>query len=122
MLAIFCFTLFFTFNHAAKLKRSNFLIYFFLSLTALALDVIYFSQAAFFLNNFPNPFIVHYWSRFFVQSMKVLLIVSGLVLLFNCSQTKFVAIILVLSVFFYAIFRLTDFSSDNFDFSSSKTG
>ena len=41
---------------------------------------------------------------------------------FNCSQTKFVAIILVLSVFFYAIFRLTDFSSDAFDFSSSKTG
>ena len=42
--------------------------------------------------------------------------------IFNCSQTKFVAIILVLSVFFYAIFRLTDFSSDAFDFSSSKTG
>ena len=41
---------------------------------------------------------------------------------FNCSQTKFVAIILVLLVFFYAIFRLTDFSSDAFDFSSSKTG
>ena len=41
---------------------------------------------------------------------------------FNCSQTKFVAIILVLSVFFYAIFRLNDFSSDAFDFSSSKTG
>ena len=40
----------------------------------------------------------------------------------NCSQTKFVAIILVLSVFFYAIFRLTDFSSEAFDFSSSKTG
>ena len=40
----------------------------------------------------------------------------------NCSQTKFVAIILVLSVFFYAIFRLTNFSSDAFDFSSSKTG
>ena len=40
----------------------------------------------------------------------------------NCSQTKFVAIILVLLVFFYAIFRLTDFSSDAFDFSSSKTG
>ena len=40
----------------------------------------------------------------------------------NCSQTKFVAIILVLSVFFYAILRLTDFSSDAFDFSSSKTG
>ena len=35
---------------------------------------------------------------------------------------KFVAIILVLSVFFNAIFRLTDFSSDSFDFSSSKTG
>ena len=40
----------------------------------------------------------------------------------NCSQTKFVAIILVLSVFFYAIFCLTNFSSDAFDFSSSKTG
>ena len=38
-------------------------------------------------------------------------------------KTKFVAIILVLSVFFFnAIFRLTDFSSDAFDFSSSKTG
>ena len=43
-------------------------------------------------------------------------------MIFNCSQTKFVAIILVLSVFFYAIFCLTDFSSDAFDFSSSKTG
>ena len=32
----------------------------------------------------------------------------------NCSQTNFVAIILVLSVFFYAIFRLTDFLSDTF--------
>ena len=40
----------------------------------------------------------------------------------NFSQTKFVAIILVLSVFLYAIFRLTDFSSDAFDFSLSKTG
>ena len=39
----------------------------------------------------------------------------------DCSQTKFVAIILVLLVFF-AIFRLTNFSSDAFDFSSSKTG
>ena len=49
--------------------------------------------------------------------------VFGIVLLLiNCSQTKFVAIILVLSVFFYAIFRLTNFSSDAFDFSSSKTG
>ena len=36
--------------------------------------------------------------------------------IFNCSQTKFVAIILVLPVFFNAIFRLTDFSSDAFDF------
>ena len=44
------------------------------------------------------------------------------IVFFNCSQTKFVAIILVLSVFFYAIFRLTNFSSDAFDFSSSKTG
>ena len=42
--------------------------------------------------------------------------------LINCSQTKFVAIILVLLVFFYAIFRLTDFVSDAFDFLSSKTG
>ena len=42
--------------------------------------------------------------------------------MFNCSQTKFVAIILVMSVFFNAIFRLPDFSSDAFDFSSSKTG
>ena len=40
----------------------------------------------------------------------------------NCSQTKFVTIILVLLVFFNAIFRLTDFSSDPFDFLSSKTG
>ena len=39
---------------------------------------------------------------------------------FNCSQTKFVAII-VLSIF-YAIYRLTDFSSDAFNFLSSKTG
>ena len=38
----------------------------------------------------------------------------------NYSQTKFVAIILVLLVF-NAIFRLTDFSSDPFDFSSLKT-
>ena len=36
--------------------------------------------------------------------------------------TLLIAIILVLSVFFNAIFRLTDFSSDAFDFSSSKTG
>ena len=42
--------------------------------------------------------------------------------MFNCSQTKFVEIILVLSVFFKAIFRLTNFSSDDFDFSSPKTG
>ena len=42
--------------------------------------------------------------------------------MFNCFQTKFVAIILDLSVFFSAIFRLTDFSSDAFDFSFSKTG
>ena len=47
---------------------------------------------------------------------------SSAYVMFNCSQTKFVAIILVLSVFFYAIFRLTNFSSDAFDFSSSKTG
>ena len=42
-------------------------------------------------------------------------------ILFNCSQAKFMAIILVLLVFF-AIFRLTDFLSDSFDFLSSKTG
>ena len=41
--------------------------------------------------------------------------------LINSSQTKFVAIILVLWSF-YAIFRLTDFLSDPFDFSFSKTG
>ena len=41
---------------------------------------------------------------------------------FNCSQTKFKAIILVLSVFLNAIFLLTNFSSDAFDFPSSKTG
>ena len=35
---------------------------------------------------------------------------------FNCSPTKFAAIILVLLVFFYAIFGLTDFSSDAFNF------
>ena len=40
---------------------------------------------------------------------------------FNCSQKKSVAITLVLSVFFNAIFGLTNFSSDAFDFSSSKT-
>ena len=36
----------------------------------------------------------------------------------NCSQMKFVAIILVLSVVFNAIIGLTDFSSDSFDSSS----
>ena len=44
---------------------------------------------------------------------------------FNRSQTKYVAIILVLSVLYailYAILRLTTFSSDAFDFLSSKTG
>ena len=40
---------------------------------------------------------------------------------FNCSQTKFAAIRLDLTAF-YAIFCLTDFLSDPFDFSSSKTG
>ena len=41
----------------------------------------------------------------------------------NCSQTQFLAIILVLSFFsFYVIFRLTEISSDAFDFLSSKTG
>ena len=38
----------------------------------------------------------------------------------NCSQTKFIAIIIVLSVFFYAIFRLTDFSSDALTFRPQK--
>ena len=42
-------------------------------------------------------------------------------LFFDCSQTKIVALILVMWVFF-AIFHLTDFSFDPFDFSSSKTG
>ena len=42
--------------------------------------------------------------------------------LFSCSQTKFAANILMLSVFFYVIFRLTDFLSDAFDFWSYKTG
>ena len=40
----------------------------------------------------------------------------------NCSQTKVVAIILALAVVFNAIFRLTDFPSDPFDFSCSTTG
>ena len=39
---------------------------------------------------------------------------------FYCSQTKFVAIILVLLVF-YATFRLTDFSSNPLVLSLSKT-
>ena len=34
----------------------------------------------------------------------------------NCSQTKFVAIFLVLLSFVHAIFCLTDFSSNLFDF------
>ena len=41
---------------------------------------------------------------------------------FNWFQTKFVAIILVLFVCFYAIFRLTNCLSDAFDFSSLKMG
>ena len=41
---------------------------------------------------------------------------------YNCCEAKFVAIILVLLVFFNAIFRFFDFSSDAFDFPSSKTG
>ena len=47
---------------------------------------------------------------------------SGCLDLINRSQTKFVAIIFVLSIFFNAIFCLTDFSSDAFEFSSIKTG
>ena len=42
--------------------------------------------------------------------------------LINCSQTKFVVIILVLPVFFNSIVPLTDFSSHPFDISSPKTG
>ena len=42
------------------------------------------------------------------------LVVSSLSL-FNCSQTKFVAIILVLR-YFYAFFHLTNFLSDAYDF------
>ena len=68
-----------------------------------------------------------FWLVFFTvfldcRSTSLLRLFSGnLPAMFNCSETKFVAIILVLSVFFNAIFRLTDFSSDAFDFSSSKT-
>ena len=45
-------------------------------------------------------------------------------LIFNflSALKRSLAIILVLSVFFDAIIRLTNFSSDDFDFSSSKTG
>ena len=43
------------------------------------------------------------------------------VILSLITQTKLVAITIVLLVFFYAVFRLTDFSSNPFDF-SSKTG
>ena len=46
---------------------------------------------------------------------------TALIFLLNCSLTKFVAVLLVLSVF-YAIFRLIDISSDPFDVSSTKTG
>ena len=42
---------------------------------------------------------------------------------FDCSQTKFVAIILVLLAFFWRFFTWsTNFSSDQFDFLSSKKG
>ena len=41
---------------------------------------------------------------------------------FNCSQTNFVAIILVLLVLICAIFCSTAFLSDAFDFSTSKAG
>ena len=40
---------------------------------------------------------------------------------FDCSQTNVVAVILVLWSI-HAVFRVTDFSSDPFDFSSSKMG
>ena len=46
---------------------------------------------------------------------------GGKFTIFYCFQTKFIAIILVLRSF-YVIFRLTDFSSEPFDFSSSKPG
>ena len=44
---------------------------------------------------------------------------EALIVLFNCSQTHFVAIILVLWSF-YAIFCSADFSSDPFDFRPPK--
>ena len=55
------------------------------------------------------------WAKFFVH-------VRLLKTVINFSQTKFVAIILVLLIFFNAIFRLTDVLYDPFDFSSLKTG
>ena len=73
-------------------------------------DFYYFHLSIFFINIYINNC---YKSLF-----------SALVpmIMFNCSQTMIVAIVLVLSVSFYEIFRLTDFSSDSFEFSSSKTG
>ena len=59
--------------------------------------------------------------KLFINSSEAITSIIGDSVVFNCSQTKFAAIILVLLVF-YAIFRLTDFSSDAFDFSSLKTG
>ena len=46
----------------------------------------------------------------------VLLLLS----VFNCSQTKFVAIILVFGLFVMRFFWLTDFSTDLFDFCPQK--
>ena len=46
--------------------------------------------------------------------------IKDVIVVFNCSQTNFVVILLVMSVFFYAIFCVTDFSSEAFHFSSSK--
>ena len=40
----------------------------------------------------------------------------------SCSPAKFVAILIVLLVFFFAIFRSTDVSSGPFDFLYLKTG
>ena len=56
----------------------------------------------------------------FSKSFSEFIAISDYLCLINCSQTKFVAIILVLSVFFYAIFRLTNFSSDALTFRPQK--
>ena len=48
-------------------------------------------------------------------------VVQYIIILLIALKCRFVAFILVSFVFCYAIFRLTDFSSDVFDFSSSNT-